>query len=148
MEMPELKLPLNVHDIEACIPHRYPFLLIDRVIALTPNESVVALKSISGSDPILQGHFPGNPVYPGVLLVEGMAQTSAVLGLYSSGKPFDHVLLTEIEKVRFRQKVEPGVVLRYEVKLEKRRGHFFWFTGEAKVNDELVAHVTFSALMK
>lgn len=149
MELPKLDLPLDIPAIEKCLPHRYPFLLIDKVLALTPGKSVHALKAISGSDPILQGHFPGHPIYPGVLIIEGLAQASGVLGLYSrKAGSVVTVLLTEVEKARFRKKVEPGETLHYEVILERQRGDFFWFDGNARVEDSLVANVKFSALMK
>ena len=149
MKIPKLVLPLDIPAIEKCLPHRYPFLLIDKVVALTPGESVQALKAISGSDPILQGHFPGHPIYPGVLIIEGLAQASGVLGFYSRKEDaVNTLLLTEVEKARFRKKVEPGETLHYEVAVERQRGDFFWFDGKASVGDNLVAHVKFSALMK
>lgn len=144
----ELKLPMELTDIEACIPHRYPFLLIDRVLELTPKVNLVAIKNCSGSDPILQGHFPGMPVFPGVLMIEALAQASAILGHYSKEDGYDQVLLTEVTSARFRRKVIPGDTLRLEVKLVKMRQPFFWFEGHATVDGETAAKVTFSALMK
>ncbi|MBP6218988.1 MAG: 3-hydroxyacyl-ACP dehydratase FabZ [Oligoflexales bacterium] len=151
MENKSLNLPFSVLDIQKCIPHRYPFLLIDTVTAIVLNESIVALKNVSISDPILQGHFPEAPIYPGVLIIEGMAQASAVLGYFSNqeeGRTSKQVLLTEVSKSRFKRKVEPGDVLRYEVKVLRRRAPFFWFEGYAFVGEESVASAHFSALMK
>lgn len=148
MHIPELKLPMNTVAIQKCIPHRFPFLLIDKVISLTPNESIVAIKNVSISDPILQGHFPNQPVYPGVLIVEGIAQTAGVLCLYSVQQKFDNILLGEIQNARFRQVVEPGATLHYEVKIEKKRGTFYWFKGQALLENEVAASVSFSAFMK
>jgi 3-hydroxyacyl-[acyl-carrier-protein] dehydratase len=143
-----MKLPLSIEDIQNCIPHRYPFLLVDQVIALIPNESIIAVKNVSISDPILQGHFPNFPVYPGVLMIEGMAQASAILGRYSRDKDYQQVLLTEITDCRFRQKVVPGEQLRFEVHLEKKRDPFFWFKGTVYSGERSVASATISALMK
>lgn len=141
-------LPFGIEQINKCIPHRYPFLLVDQVIELVPNESIVAIKQISVSDPILQGHFPGNPVYPGVLLVEAMAQTSAILGHYCLEKGHKSVLLTEVNNARFRRQVVPGDTLKITIKIEKSRSPFFWFKGEVTVGGEVAAKATLSALMK
>ncbi len=148
METPKFELPLDVVAIQKIIPHRYPFLLIDKVTALVPGKSVVALKNVSISDPILQGHFPGKPIYPGVLMVEGIAQAAGVLGVLSVDEKVETVLLGAIQEARFRRIVEPGTTLRYEVTLEKQRGGFCWFKGSAYVDQEIAVNVTFSALMK
>ena len=148
MEIPKLELPFDIVKIQQCIPHRYPFLLIDRVIALEPHKSITALKNVSFSDPILQGHFPERPIYPGVLIIEAIAQASGVLGVYTNGQRSNEVLLAEVLDTRFRQIVEPGASLRYEVAIEKRRGAFFWFKGEAFIGDNLAASVRFAASMK
>ncbi len=147
-QLPPLKLPMDLEHIKMCIPHRYPFLLIDKVTALEPNKSITAIKNVSFSDPILQGHFPERPVYPGVLMIEGIAQTSGVLGMYTKGERSSEILLVEILETRFRRIVEPGDCLRYEVTAERRRGTFFWFKGEAFVGDELAASARFAASMK
>lgn len=148
MELPKLEFPLDVVDIKKLIPHRYPFLLIDKVLSLTPDESITAIKSISYSDPILQGHFPGRPIYPGVLMVEGAAQTAGVLGVYSQKGEVEKVFLTSIEDARFRHVVEPGSTVRYEVSIQKRRGQFFWFKSNFFVEEEAAGSVSFSALMQ
>ena len=143
--MPELKMPLNVTDIQSLIPHRAPFLLIDRILSMKVDELIVAQKNVSISDPILQGHFPGNPVMPGVLIIEAMAQASAVLGKLSDGSATNSCLLTEIGEARFRRLIVPGDILTIEVRVVKRRKPFFWFSGEARVGDEIAANVNFSA---
>jgi len=148
METPQLQLPLDIVAIQNLIPHRYPFLLIDKVIALVPDQSITAIKNVSISDPILQGHFPTQPIYPGVLMVEGIAQSAGVLGVYSTTNKVKSVLLGAIQDARFRRIVEPGTTLRYEVNLEKKRGGFYWFKGLAYVDEEIAVSVTFSALMK
>ena len=148
MLAPLPSLPMDVQAIKECIPHRYPFLLIDKVLDIKPNESIVAVKNVSVSDPILQGHFPEFPVYPGVLMVEGMAQASAVLAQYSLEGGFSDILLTQIFDTRFRRKVVPGEQLHYHLLLEKKRGPFAWFQGTAEISSEAVASCRFSALVK
>jgi 3-hydroxyacyl-[acyl-carrier-protein] dehydratase len=142
-----MELPIGVEEIKKIIPHRYPFLLVDKVIALEVKKSISALKCISISDPILQGHFPDNAIFPGVMVIEGVAQTSAILGCYSVGRESKGVLLTEISRARFRKQVKPGDVLHYKVTIEKTKGHFFWFSGEAYVDNNIVATVSMSAYM-
>jgi 3-hydroxyacyl-[acyl-carrier-protein] dehydratase len=139
---------LELVDIQKCLPHRHPFLLIDRVVELVPFKSIKAIKCISISDPILQGHFPEFPVMPGVMIVEGMAQAAGVLGHHSMTGGFKQCLLTEIMQCRFRRQVIPGDVLVYEVKVKKSRAPFFWFDAVATVDGDMVAKVELSALMK
>ena len=143
-----LKLPLNVEDIQKCIPHRYPFLLIDRVTEVTPKERIVAIKNISLSDPILQGHFPDNPVVPGVLIVEGAAQAAAVLGHMSVEGGCTTCYLTEVTSARFRKPVVPGDQLRIEVDVVKLRPPFFWFDAKCLVDGQEVTNIKLSAMMK
>jgi len=144
----EVKVPLDVEAIKLCIPHRYPFLLIDRVTAFKVGESITAYKNISYGDPIFQGHFPNNPVVPGVLIVEGIAQAAAVLGHLSSERGLSTCMLTEISETRFRKPVIPGDTLVYQIKCVKFRSPFYWFEAEAIVEDQPVASVKFSAVMK
>ena len=148
MPIKDYSMPMDVNDIMECIPHRYPFLLIDRILEVTPNERIVAIKNISYSDPYLQGHFPGNPLVPGVLLVEGMAQASAVLGHLSTENGLKTCYLTEINSSRFRKPVVPGDRLRIELSVLRKRLPFFWFDAQAYADTEVVAEVKFSALMK
>ena len=136
---------MDVVEIQRNLPHRYPFLLIDRVHDYRANDFIRASRAVSNSDPILQGHFPGNPLMPGVLMVEAMAQASAILGKISKGDDCDTCLLTEVSESRFRRMVVPGDVLELDVKLVKNRKDFFWFHGEAKVNGEMAAMAKFTA---
>lgn len=145
--MVDVTFPMDIMQIQDCIPHRYPFLLIDRVIEAVPDESIVATKNVSISDPMLQGHFPGDPVVPGVLIVEGMAQACAVLGVLSQGS-MTTCLLTEVSSARFKRKVVPGDMMRFEVKVKKKRAPFFWFIGECTVDGEFAAKVELSAFLK
>ena len=139
------QLPMMIGDIEKCIPHRYPFLLVDRVHSYVKGESIVASKNVTGGEPILQGHFPGNPIVPGVIMIEGMAQASAILGKLTKAAECDTCLLMEIQETRFRRMVVPGDVLKYDVRIVKARKDFFWFEGEATVEGELAASTRFSA---
>lgn len=137
-------LPMGIPEIERCIPHRFPFLLVDKVLAYEPGVSIKAIKNVSIGDPVLQGHFPGNPVMPGVYMVEAMAQASAVLGKLST-EASDTCLLMEIDETRFRRIVRPGDTLELKIDVLKQRGNFFWFKGEATVDGELAASANFSA---
>ena len=140
-------MPMDITAIQKAIPHRYPFLFIDRVLEATPWKSIVAIRNITISDPALQGHFPNNPIVPGVVIVEGAAQAAGVLGCISKGS-LEQCLFTEISEARFRQSVVPGDVLRYDVTLTKHRAHFVWFEAIMSVNGSEVATVKFSALLK
>lgn len=145
--MEKLKMPLDVIEIQKLIPHRYPFLFVDRVLELVPDDKIIAIRNITVSDPMLQGHFPGNPIVPGVVIAEGAAQAATLLGSVSRGG-FSTCLFTEISGARFRRQVVPGDVLRYNVYLKKSRAHFFWFETSMTVDDIEVATVNFSAMMK
>jgi len=138
----ELVLPMNVELIQKCIPHRVPFLLIDRVTQLVPGERIVAHKSISISEPVLQGHFPGNPIYPGFYVLEGMAQASGILGHYTIPGTTGQCLLTEVQAARFRLQIIPGDILEFTIVLKKSRGRFHWFDGEATVDNKTAATAT------
>lgn len=144
-EASDLKMPMDILAIQKCIPHRYPFLLIDRVLEAVPHERIVATKNVSFSDQILQGHFPGNPVFPGVLIIEAMAQAAGVLGHLSFEGGLTRCLLTEVTYARFRRPVVPGDVMKFDVRLTKRRAPFFWFDTTCYVGDEVAAEVKLSA---
>jgi 3-hydroxyacyl-[acyl-carrier-protein] dehydratase len=145
MTVTEIKLPIGIEEIKKSIPHRFPFLLVDEVVSFTKDELIVANKKISPEEPVLAGHFPGNPIWPGVYLVEGMAQASAILIQLSRGKPTETCLLVEVEKSRFKIPVVPGDLLSYEIKLIKQKGPFYWFEGKAQTANGIVALASFSA---
>jgi len=131
------------------IPHRYPFLLVDRAEDYRPHERIVGIKNVTFNEPFFQGHFPGNPVMPGVLIVEALGQTGAVLMSKSlnadvTGKT---IFFTSITEARFRQPVRPGDTLRMEVIVTRHRGDIFKFRGEAFVNGRITAEAEFTAMV-
>lgn len=139
MSLPQL--PMNLQEIQDILPHRYPFLFVDRIIALEIGKRIVGLKNVSINEPCFQGHFPGRPIMPGVLIAESLAQVGGILALLSTpenlGKP--SLYLMSLDKVRFRQPVVPGDQLRLEVEA-LRGGKKFWkMLGKAFVNETLVA---------
>ena len=138
MSLPQL--PLTLEDIQNILPHRYPFLLVDRIVALEPGKRIVGLKNISINEPFFQGHFPGRPIMPGVLIVESLAQVGGILALLSTPENMGNpsIYLMSLDKVRFRQPVIPGDQLRLEVET-LRGGKKFWkMQGKAFVEDALV----------
>jgi 3-hydroxyacyl-[acyl-carrier-protein] dehydratase len=133
-----MKLPLGPAEIRDLIPHRYPFLLVDRIEELEPGLRAVGIKSVTQNEPFFQGHFPDYPVMPGVLVVEAMAQVGAV-GVMAGGEHRDKLaLFAGIDGVRFRRQVLPGDVLRMEVTIERLKGRVGRGKGRATVGDERV----------
>ena len=140
---------IEIREILARIPHRYPFLLIDRAEDYRPSESIVGIKCVTFNEDFFQGHFPGNPVMPGVLIVEALAQTGAVLMSKSLSVDVEGkaIMFMSIEEARFRQPVRPGDVLRMHVEVLKARGDVFKFKGRALVSGKLVAEAQFTAMV-
>ena len=139
----------DIAQIMAAIPHRYPFLLVDRMVEVVRGESAVGIKNVTFNEPFFQGHFPQAPVMPGVLIVESMAQTAGVLvvetlGEHARGKL---VYFMTIENAKFRKPVVPGDQLRIHVKKERARGNIWKFNAEAKVDGKVVAEATYSAMI-
>ena len=140
---------IGIREILAALPHRYPFLLVDRIIDIRGDEHGIGIKNVTANEPQFVGHFPNNPVMPGVLVLEGLAQTAGTLcirSLPSPGKPSLVYLLT-IDKAKFRKPVVPGDRLEYHVTRIKRRRNMWWFRGEAKVDGELVAEAELGAMI-
>jgi 3-hydroxyacyl-[acyl-carrier-protein] dehydratase len=140
---------IDITEILARIPHRYPFLLLDRCEDYRPNQSIVGIKCVSVNEPFFQGHFPGYPVMPGVLIVEAMAQSGAVLMSKSlevdvGGKA---IFFMSLDNCRFRAPVRPGDVLRLNVEVLRARGDVFKFRGKASVGDKVAAEAEFAAMV-
>jgi 3-hydroxyacyl-[acyl-carrier-protein] dehydratase len=134
---------LKTVEIQKIIPHRYPFLLVDKVIEIEPGLKAVGIKNVSANEPFFQGHFPGNPIMPGVLLVEALAQVGAVALLVKPENAGKLALFAGIEKVRFRRQVVPGDELRLEVEMLKFKGMMGKARGTASVDGETAAEGEF-----
>ena len=143
------KTTADIKRIKEMIPHRYPILLIDRVEEIEKSTRAVGVKCVTVNEPFFQGHFPDMPVMPGVLIIEAMAQTSAVLVVDTLGKEFEGKLVyfMTIDNARFRNPVVPGDVVRLEVTVVRSRGMVWKFDGRAMVGDKLCAEATFSAMI-
>ena len=140
----------NIDEIKRLIPHRYPFLLIDRVIDIVKNQSATGIKNVSVNEPYFTGHFPSSPVVPGVLQIESMAQTAAVLVAKSLNVSDSTalVLLTTIDKAKFRKPVVPGDVMLLAISVQKMRNNLWKFKGEVIVDSQKVSECEFSAMMR
>ncbi|TXC70177.1 3-hydroxyacyl-ACP dehydratase FabZ [Sphingomonas ginsenosidivorax] len=141
--------PLDIGRVMAALPHRYPMLLVDRVEALVLDTSITAIKAVSMNEQFFQGHFPGRPIMPGVLIVEAMAQAAGILaveslGLAGSGKL---VYFMAIDGAKFRKPVEPGVLLTLDVTFVQKRSSVCKFAGRALVDGQLVAEANFTAMI-
>ena len=141
--------PFDVKRVMAALPHRYPMLLVDRVEELIVDQSITAIKAVSINEDFFNGHFPGRPIMPGVLIVEALAQAAGVLaveslGLAGSGKL---VYFMAIDGAKFRQPVEPGVLLRLEVQFVQKRSTVCKFAGRALVNGKVAAEANFTAMI-
>ncbi len=139
---------LNVREILKHIPHRYPFVLVDRIIEIDPEHKIVGIKNVSINENFFQGHFPNHPVMPGVLICEALAQVGAIFAHNArGGRDEDKIfVLTGLDKVKFKRPVEPGDQLHLEVTCLKRRGSFWKLHGVASVEGKLVAQAEISAM--
>jgi 3-hydroxyacyl-[acyl-carrier-protein] dehydratase len=145
---PEAAPKWDIEWILSVIPHRYPILLVDRVLEMEPKKRIVAVKNVTISEPVFLGHFPGRPVLPGVFLVEGMAQAGGLLLLHDMPDRENKLLLfAGIEEAKFRRPVVPGDQVRYEVEVLRLRSTFCKVAGKALVNGELAAEAVLSTAM-
>ena len=144
---------MDVMDIQKILPHRYPFLLVDRVTDLTPKESIIAYKNVSISEPVFEGHFPGHPIYPGVMILEGMAQAGGILAFKSMDDVSEEeiqnkvVYFMSIDKAKFRNPVKPGDRLEYRISVIKNKGAIWLLKGEAYVDDKLTSEAELKAMI-
>ena len=140
-------LPLEAADIMRIIPHRYPFLMVDRIVELAPGKRVVGIKQVTANEPQFTGHFPGRPIMPGVLMVEALAQTAGVGVMTLDEYRGKLGLFAGIDECRFRRMVTPGDTLRLEVTVEKLRGMFGRVRGVASVDGEVAVEATLSIII-
>lgn len=140
---------LDIKKILSVLPHRYPFLLVDRVTELVPGKSAAGFKNVTINEPFFQGHFPQYPVMPGVLIIEGLAQTAGALCVHSLGEDYktELVYFMGIDKAKFRKPVLPGDQLHYHVRKIRNRGRVWRFYGEARVDGQVVAEAEISAML-
>jgi 3-hydroxyacyl-[acyl-carrier-protein] dehydratase len=140
---------IGIREILAALPHRYPFLLVDRIIDIRGDEHGIGIKNVTINEPQFVGHFPNNPVMPGVLILEGMAQTAGTLCIRAMPDllKMPSVYFLTIDKAKFRKPVVPGDVLEYHMNRLKRRKNMWWFRGEAKVGGEIVAEAELGAMI-
>lgn len=149
-----MDLPLYYQDIIKLLPHRYPFLMIDRVIEIEIGKKVVAIKNVTANEPFFQGHFPGTPIMPGVLIVEAMAQAGGILARLTLSKGEEKnetqepIFFMTIDKVKFRKPVVPGDQLRLEVEAIRTGSRVWKLQGKAFVENDLVAEGVFAATLK
>ena len=145
-----METPMDIKEIMRHIPHRYPFILVDRILELVPNKRVVGLKNVSMNEPFFQGHFPGTPIMPGVLILEAMAQTSGVLAIASLTESGDSALMyfMGLDQVKFRKMVVPGDQLIMELEVLKQRAKIMKLAGVAKVDGQIVAEAQLMATLE
>ncbi|MEN6616683.1 MAG: 3-hydroxyacyl-ACP dehydratase FabZ [Syntrophorhabdus sp.] len=139
---------IDINEILDIMPHRYPFLLVDRVIELEPATKIIAIKNVTLNEPFFQGHFPGRPIMPGVLILEAMAQAGGVLAFKSFPGMKGTVLFTGIDNTRFRKPVIPGDQLKLVVNVVKHRREIWVFEAEAYVENDVVAEARIMAMLK
>lgn len=142
-----MNLPLDIEGIQRILPHRYPFLLVDRVTACDGSKTIRGYKNVTGNEDFFQGHFPGNPVMPGVLIIEALAQLGAVLLMQRFVGQKVYAYFAGIEKVRFKKPVVPGDRLDLDVLVVRDRGRFAVIEGKASVDGQLAVEATMSCMV-
>jgi 3-hydroxyacyl-[acyl-carrier-protein] dehydratase len=149
MEASNPGIVLDITQIMNLLPHRYPFLLIDRIEQIHGDESCVGIKNVTMNEPFFQGHFPGRPVMPGVLMLEGMAQAAGAICALAQGAdgPLQSVYFMTIDKAKFRKPVGPGDRLEYHMRKINKRRTMWWFRGEAKVDGQVVCEAEVGAMI-
>ena len=137
----------GIQKLLSVLPHRYPFLLIDKVVKIRGDEFGIGIKNVTVNEPQFMGHFPGNPIMPGVLMIEGMAQTGGIMALMSVGSRGKLVFFMTIDKAKFRKPVIPGDVVEYHMTKFAKKRNIWFYRGEAYVDGKLVAEAELSAML-
>jgi 3-hydroxyacyl-[acyl-carrier-protein] dehydratase len=143
---------MDVIEIQEILPHRFPFLLVDRITDIQKNETLVGFKNVTIGDNVFQGHFPGHPIYPGVMILEGMAQAGGILAFKSMDMSKEEaaqkvVYFMSIDKAKFRAPVKPGDRLEYRISVIKQKGAIWMLDGKAYVDDKLVSQAELKAMI-
>jgi 3-hydroxyacyl-[acyl-carrier-protein] dehydratase len=149
-EMPTQLDSADIVRIMELLPHRYPFLLVDRIVEINGDESCIGIKNVTFNEPQFTGHFPTRPIFPGVLMIEGMAQTAGAICVISKmqdQKPPKQVFFMTADKIKFRKPVEPGDTVRYHMTKLSNRRNMWWYRGEARVDGNLVCEAELSAML-
>ena len=145
-------MTMDVIEIQEILPHRFPFLLVDRITDIVKNETLTGFKNVTIGDNVFQGHFPGHPIYPGVMILEGMAQAGGILAFKSMDMSKEEasqkvVYFMSIDKAKFRAPVKPGDRLEYRISVIKQKGAIWMLKGEAYVDDKLVSQAELKAMI-
>jgi 3-hydroxyacyl-[acyl-carrier-protein] dehydratase len=138
---------MDIKEIQKFLPHRYPFLLVDRILEMNPGTKATGMKNITINEEFFRGHFPGQPIMPGVLIIEALAQVAGVLAFHSGATPGKSVFFMSIEKAKFRRPVVPGDQLKLEATILQHRGNVWKFIGNALVEEKIVAEAEFTAMV-
>jgi 3-hydroxyacyl-[acyl-carrier-protein] dehydratase len=148
-EAPKTLEAIDIQRIMHLLPHRYPFLLVDKIVEINGAQSCIGIKNVTYNEPQFQGHFPGQPILPGVMIIEGMAQAAGCAALVSgaAGERAKMVYFMTVDKAKFRKPVVPGDVLEYHMSLINRRKNMWWFRGEAKVAGVICAEAELGAMI-
>jgi 3-hydroxyacyl-[acyl-carrier-protein] dehydratase len=138
---------MDIKEIQKFLPHRYPFLLVDRIIEIEPGTKAIGIKNLTINEEFFQGHFPGQPIMPGVLIIEAMAQVAGILAFHSGATVGKSVYFMSIEKAKFRRPVIPGDQLRIDTHILQQRGNVWRFSGSATVEGKVAAEAEFTAMV-
>ena len=138
---------MDIKEIQKFLPHRYPFLMVDRIIEIEPGKKAIGIKNVTINEEFFQGHFPGEPIMPGVLIIEALAQVAGILAFRSGATVGKSVYFMSIEKAKFRKPVVPGDQLRLEIQILQQRGNVWRFSGHAIVEEKVAAEAEFTAMV-
>jgi len=138
---------MDIKEIQKFLPHRYPFLMVDRIIEIEPGKKAIGIKNVTINEEFFQGHFPGEPIMPGVLIIEALAQVAGILAFRSGATVGKSVYFMSIEKAKFRKPVVPGDQLRLEIQILQQRGNVWRFSGHAIVEEKMAAEAEFTAMV-